>query len=75
MRSMKSVKLAILVAILAAGVVTPGVGKDRGAMKDIRKADSRDRKGKEGGQRRQAPQQGPKSGPMQKANDNKKPGT
>ena len=75
MRSMKGAKLAILVTILAAGVVTPGVAKDRGVVKDIRRADSRDRKGKEGGQRRQAPQQGPKSGPTQKANDNKKTGT
>ncbi len=69
---MKSLKLAILVTILAAVLVAPGVAKDRGAVKDIRKADLRDRKGKEGGQRRQAPQQGPKSGPTQKATDNKK---
>ena len=71
MRSMKSVKLAILVTILLAGVVGPGVAKDRGALKNIGKTDSRDRKGKEGGQRRQGPQQGPRSQPTQKANDNK----
>ena len=70
---MKSAKLAILVTILAAGVVTPGVAKDRGTAKDIRKADSMDRKGKEGGQRRQGPQQGPKSQPTQKGKDNKNP--
>jgi len=69
---MKTLKLPILVAILLA-VVPPGAAKDRGAMKDIRKADARYRKGKEGGQRRQGPQQGPRSEPTQKANDNKDP--
>jgi hypothetical protein len=73
MRSLKSVKLAILVAILSTGVAASGVAKDRGAAKDTRKADLRDRKGKEGGQRRQGPQQGPKSQPSQKGKDNKNP--
>jgi len=74
MRSMKSVKLAILVAILSTGLVTFGVAKDRGALKNIRKTDARERKGKEGGQRRQGPQQGPKPQPTQKGKDNESPG-